>query len=188
MMGQGKLDKDFYTRNTYAENIKAAEYFLKMATDHELGERWNLVAATAFCAFAIEAYLNHVGEISEGLEWSQWDKECHPKPRDKLIRLVGDKLNDNHEPFSEFGEIFELRNTIAHGASITVTKAVRKPQNNIKGALKNLSSEFESRTTFKKVNKLLNSSKSMIIMINKCTLKVSDHELWRIGYGSLKTS
>ena len=126
---------EYLSKITYAENIKAAEHFLKMANDHKLGQRWNLVATVTFCAFSIEAYLNHVGEKQEGKTWSIWDRKDHPSPREKLDRLMNNNLNYSCEPFSSFGEIFELRDIVAHGRTIVIKKAVRKPENNLKGAV-----------------------------------------------------
>jgi len=179
---------DYLSKNTYAENITAAEHFLKMADEYDLGRRWNIVASIIFCAFSIEAYLNHIGEAIDGENWIGWDKNNHPSPKEKLDRLVPHDIDFNNEPFSEFSEIFQLRNMVAHGRPVTVEKAVRKPQNNLQGALNNLSSEFESRTTLNKAKKILGNTKSIIAGINDATIKTTKHELWRIENGSLRTS
>ena len=178
---------DYLSKNTYAENIKAAEHFVKMANEHDLGQRWNIVAAIAFCAFSIEAYLNQVGEAIEGDTWIDWDKDDHPSPRKKLDRLVSEKLDFASEPFSEFSEIFQLRDIVAHGRPIIIKKVVRKPQNNLKGAMNNLSSEFELRTTLKKVNRIIDNTKHIILSINGITMKKTESELWSIGNGSVHT-
>jgi len=178
---------DYLFKNTYAENIKAAEHFIKMANEHSLGQRWNIVAAIVFCAFSIEAYLNQLGEAIEGDIWIDWDKEKHPSPRNKLDRLIIEKINFDIEPFNEFIEIFQLRDIVAHGRPVIIKKTIRKPQNNLQGAMNNLSSDFESRTTLNKAIKILNNTKNIISHINEITLKKTKNELWSIGNGSLCT-
>lgn len=175
---------DFFTYNTYAENMKAAEHFLAMAKEHDLGQRWNLVAAVAFSAFSIEAFVNHVGEQQDEY-WRTWDKQNHPNSEAKLEKL-GIALDEKLK--SQYTELFQLRDMIVHGRTITVKKKVRKPQNNLKGAMINLSSEFESRATLEKVSKLVSGAKEIIKSINDSTLILSNHKLWSIGGGSLRTS
>lgn len=180
---------DYLSKNTYAENIKAVEHFVNMANEHDLGQRWNIIAAIVFCAFSIEAYLNQAGEAIGGDTWINWDKDKHPSPRNKLDRLVSSKkLDFVSEPFSEFSEIFELRDMMAHGRPVIVKKEVRNPQNNLKGAMNNLSSGFEARTTLKKMNGILDSTKGIILIMNNFTMMKKKTELWSIGNGSLRTS
>jgi hypothetical protein len=175
---------DYFTYNTYAENIKAAEYFIKMAKEHDLGRRWNTVGALAFAVFSIEAFINHAGEAQDDM-WRKWDRENRPNPEEKLKRLSV-TLDVSIKEY--FTELFQLRNMIAHGRTVTVKKKVRKPQNNLKGAMANLSSEFESRTTLKKVENLVSRAKDIVSFINDSTIKLSSHRLWSIGNGSLRTS
>jgi len=179
---------DYLSKNTYAENIKAAEHFLSMANKHDLGRRWNIIATITFCAFSIEAYLNHVGETTAGDEWVQWDKDTHPSPRNKLNRLIPKELKFNHMQLSMFSEIFKLRDMVAHGRNILTKKVVKRPQNNLKGAMNNLSSRFEARTTLKKVNEILVNTKDIILVINNVTIKKTKTKLWSIESGSLRTS
>ncbi len=175
---------DYFTYNTYAENVKAAEHFLAMANEHKLGQRWNLVGSVVFSAFSIEAFLNHVGEEQDGA-WKDWDTKNRPNSEAKLMRL-NITLNKNLK--AQFTELFKLRDMVAHGRTITVAKNVRNPQNNLKGAINNLSSEFESRTTLKKVTELVLGTKKIIEFINNSTLELSNHKLWSIGSGRLRTS
>ncbi|MBQ0797802.1 MAG: hypothetical protein KBT63_00860 [Porticoccaceae bacterium] len=175
---------DYFTYNTYAENIKAAEHFVSMAQEHSLGQRWNLVAAVAFSAFSIEAFINHVGKEQDD-DWHEWDKIDRPNYEQKLKKL---NVNLNGELKHHFAELFQLRDMIAHGRTISVSKKVRKPQNNLKCAMGNLSSEFESRTTLSKVNILVAEAKNVIAFINTETICLDKNKLWSIGNGSLRTS
>ena len=164
--------------------MKAAEHFLTMAQEHKLGQRWNLVGSVVFSAFSIESFINHVGEEQCDL-WREWDTENRPNTEEKLKKL--NVILDNSLK-AQFTELFQLRDMIAHGRTITVEKNVRNPQNNLKGAMNNLSSEFESRTTLKKVPKLVSGAKNVIEFINNNTLNLSNDKLWSIGSGSLRTS
>ena len=175
---------DHFTYNTYAENMKAAEHFMSTAQEDSLGQRWNLVAAVAFSAFSIEAFINHVGELQIE-NWREWDSSIRPNTEAKLERL---QVSLSKSSKVNFTELFQLRDMIAHGRTITISKNVRKPQNNLKGAINNLSSEFESRTTLVKVAALVSAAKEIIEFINSVTLCLGQHKLWSIGNGVLKTS
>ncbi|WP_415901165.1 hypothetical protein ACMXYR_08210 [Neptuniibacter sp. QD29_5] len=176
---------EYLNKKAYAENIKAAEYYLSLAESSREGQRWNIISVIIYSAFAIEAYLNHAGISLRDNEWDSWDAENHPSPEQKLESL---DVQLETEEAASFTELFQLRNMVAHGRSNVVFKSVRKPQNNIVGAMNNLSSEFEARTTLKKTKKLHKGARKIISQINESTLKSGSVELWNIGNGSLRTS
>jgi len=176
---------DFLTKKAYVENINAAKYYLSIAQSKKEGERWNCVSVAVYSAFCVEAYINHVGALIKGDEWVAWDKDNHPSPEEKLKRL-GVQLS--LEESGNLTELFQLRNIVSHGRTVTVSKNVRKPQNSIKGAMTSLSSEFEARTMLKKVEALYVSAREIVSSINESTENLGEVELWGLGGGSFRTS
>jgi hypothetical protein len=164
--------------------MKAAEHFIAMAEKEELGQRWYIVGSVIFSAFAIEAFINHVGEINDE-SWIAWDKKERPCVRDKLKRL-NVKLETTDCYFIDY--IFSMLNSFAHGKTATIKKKIRRPQNNIVGAIKDLLPEYEKELTPQKVKSIVSDTKNIISTINKLSLKLSRQKLWSIGHGSLRTN
>lgn len=174
---------EYLTYNTYAEHMKAAEHFLSLAKLESTGRRWNIVGTIAFAAFTIEAFINHVGATLYS-SWDEWDSKNRPNNEEKLEKLDIELSKDMKTTFSE---LFKLRDIIVHGKTITEQKNVRKAQNNLKGAMGNLSSSFESRTTLNKACNLILESKDIISHINTNTISLSNQKLWSIGNGLVRT-
>ncbi len=181
-----KKPLDYFTYNEYAEYMKAAEHFLTMAQDHKLGQRWNLLGSVVFSVFSIESFINHVG-AKQCVLWKKWDEKNRPNTEEKLKKL--NVILDNSLK-SQFTELIQLRNKIAHGRTEEAdkNKNVRKPQNNLIGAMNYLSSDLETRTTLPKVRKLVLNAKNIIEFIYNNTPNLTNHKLWSIGSGSLRIS
>lgn len=105
-----------YLRATAKMQLKQAEE----CNGH--GEFYWCVATLVFCAFAVEAYLNHVGERIMPEEWkaAKWKR-----PRKKLD-LITERANlvpdFKSRPFGTFTMLFRFRNAMAHGRTVTVRR------------------------------------------------------------------
>ena len=100
---------------TYAHLLNGARSLYQSALDHPEGSSHCRVSAVLFSAFAVEAYLNHIGEdqlpfwefVERKLSWS-----------DKL-RLIGSQfglnIEDGKRPFQTVKKVFAFRDKLAHG-------------------------------------------------------------------------
>jgi hypothetical protein len=104
---------------TYSHMWYTSECLLKRGQEQEAHSFHQFMASLVFTAFTLEAYLNHVGpRLLQCWEYL----ERHQNPLDKL-KLIGTHLgvtvNYGIRPWKIVRDLFEFRNAIAHGKSIT---------------------------------------------------------------------
>ena len=59
------------TTNTFAYMFVGAKAMLNQAERDQNGQLYNLVSCLIYCAFTIEAYLNHLGQLKH----NDWDRK-----------------------------------------------------------------------------------------------------------------
>jgi hypothetical protein len=99
----------------HAENLHAAKLFLKTSKEVR-GGYYQVSASLIFCAFALEAYLNHLGQRSV----DNWRDFSMAAPLVKLRYLAETsnlKLDPGERPMQTIVKLFWYRNCIAHGRS-----------------------------------------------------------------------
>lgn len=99
---------------TCAELWLTSKCLLEKGQDDEKGSPHQFRASLVFTAFALEAYLNHIGpEV-----FQTWDPIERCGPRDKLD-IIAEKLgfiiDYSQRPWSIMTDLFYFRNKIAHG-------------------------------------------------------------------------
>jgi hypothetical protein len=85
------------------------------------GSLLNLQAAAVFSAFAFEAYLNHVG-AEELAFWEEIDRIPHKNKLTVLSKHLSLAVNKSARPFQTIGELFQLRDALAHGRTEKLTE------------------------------------------------------------------
>jgi hypothetical protein len=99
---------------TYVVLHEASWSSLKQAKDAEGGRFYNCMAAMVFSAFAMEAYLNHVGPIYVAELWKKERSLGH----DGRLKAIADAakftLDFSCRPFSTLPALFKFRDTLAH--------------------------------------------------------------------------
>jgi len=102
-----------------------AKDMLERAEVSQEGQLYTVMAALIFCAFTLEAYINHLGAARH----PDWETRERKKPaKDKLKELakeVGITADFGKSPYSSMRSLFTFRDTIAHGRTTRVT--VDKP-------------------------------------------------------------
>ncbi|HEP8042914.1 hypothetical protein ACOWPK_19725 [Pseudomonas aeruginosa] len=115
--------------NTFAYMFIGAKMMLEQAERDKDGQLYNLVSCLIYCAFTIEAYLNHLGK----LKYKNWEKteRKHPKLK-KYIMLcaqAGVEPDFTQRPYSTLSELFAFRDKMAHGKTTVenITKEIELP-------------------------------------------------------------
>lgn len=99
---------------TYAYLCTAAYDALEKASNIKEGSLYQTMSSLIFSAFALEAYLNHVGE--KKLEF--WNDIERIKPLSKLRVLyvyLGLDFDTSKRPIQTVIQVFKFRNFMAHG-------------------------------------------------------------------------
>jgi hypothetical protein len=111
-----------YTTYSHALFLKTSETFLEHARTHKEGQFYYCLGSIVFCAFAIEAFVNHCGISKEGQDWERLVKtnKRHPTFDEKLSHL-----NVRKDIFEEdLKKIRNIRNFVAHGKPETIHKNI----------------------------------------------------------------
>jgi hypothetical protein len=105
----------------HADHLHGAKVFEKLAKAEVRGSYYQCVGCLAFCAFALEAYFNHVGQLT--LDY--WDEVEFAPPLAKLRLLASEfevQLDASRRPLQTVIELFTYRNWLVHSRSETFTK------------------------------------------------------------------
>lgn len=178
---------DYFTYKSFAYNYKASTFFLKNSELSDAGRYYNILSSILFSALSLEAYINHQGSL-DIVNWEKWDKEEKPSIKQKLKKFstFNDfKIDYTIEPYSSINILFDIRNVITHGQTITIKKKIKKPQNNSKAALKDLETDLEKQCTIKKAKEFNKRTKKIIELLNEHSInKIKKSHLWNLGGGS----
>jgi len=171
-----KVTYDGITK-TYAALRHTGWHLLDSAEKKREGSLLNLQAAAVFFAFSFEAYLNHVGAE----ELSYWDEIDRISYRNKLrviekhLKLT---LDYGRQPFQTIRELFDLRNSLAHGRTINIDMTQETDEDPHEESSWRIH-DWEKLTT-EKVQLYLKSLTDAVELINK-SRKRSDKLVWNQG-------
>jgi hypothetical protein len=114
MRSNGLQMSGTFTFNTFAYLLNGASSLAKSAKEHPEGSNYCRVAAVAFSAFAVEAYLNHVGEKLLPF-WSVVERLSWDSKLELLAKTLGLEPDFGRSPFQSLKDLFNFRNRLAHG-------------------------------------------------------------------------
>lgn len=109
---------------TYARLFQMARFFGKQASEQTVGSAHFSTASVVFCAFTIEAMVNHFAR-ERVLNWKKRERELGARKRLSLL-LEALKLRPdmNQRPWSTIETLRGLRDELAHGRSRDLMAAV----------------------------------------------------------------
>ncbi len=115
---------------TYAFLLDAAFHALHASKETEgPAQNAHRLSVVLYCAFAIEAHLNHVGEQHIRC-WDEIERKLNPEGKQALIaERFGATVDRSQRPFQTFRDIIRLRNFFAHGRTEYHNRTIqsRKP-------------------------------------------------------------
>ncbi len=163
-MNKEEKTKVIRTVRPYDEFFLLSKFALKQAGEQKEYLYYYCIVAIVFCAFSLEAYLNHIGEKSYNI-WDPKDNRLSPDKKltciSELKNLVIDKKK---EPFSYFGTIFKYRDSIVHSRTETISNW-QKIENNEIPDMPLLA--WEKETTLEKAQKYCENTRDMIVFLSK---------------------
>lgn len=99
----------------YAYLHAAAKHSLEHAEASEDGRTYDCMATILFCAFTLEAYLNHLGKVKIP-SWEKIERKLGPKEKlYLLIDVMKHAVDESRRPYQTLKDMFRLRDALAHG-------------------------------------------------------------------------
>lgn len=151
-----------YTVRPYDLFYDLTYYSLKQAKEQKKLRTYNCMITMVFCAFSIEAFINHLGaEMIPG--WESFER----KPINDKLKLISNSihfpLDKRKKPICYIDMIFNYRDNIAHGRTETINKnQIVGPD----GIPEMPSAEWEEKTTLKKAEDFRKYTKEIIISLS----------------------
>ena len=106
--------------NTYAELWFGSGFLLKRAKAEPSGGYWVVMASAVLTAFALEAYLNHIGS-KIFTTWNVLEALSPSGKLDIMCEKLGLSFPLGKRPRQSIEDLFRFRNKLAHGKSKTLT-------------------------------------------------------------------
>ncbi len=108
---------------TFKDLSNACFCSLELARESEKGRFYNCMFSMIGAAFAVEAYLNHLGQYKFGQkEWGKIERKMRPESKLRVLaKLINHNLDFSRRPCQTFTDMFRYRNAIAHARTETLT-------------------------------------------------------------------
>lgn len=123
MTKASKLKDAIYTGTrdvrTYAELSHAANILMQTAQEYKRGNLYTALSSLLLRTFALEAYLNHLGERAFNL-WKAGELLGWRKKFAKICERLNFTPDKSARPYSTLRPLFNFRNLMAHGRSETI--------------------------------------------------------------------
>jgi hypothetical protein len=118
------------TIHMYAELWHASSKVLQTGQREPIASAWQFLSSALLTAFAFEAYLNHAGPQIIAC-WEALERLAPLSKFDLICELMQVEFKKGERPRQTLDELFEFRNTMAHGRSDVLTpKDVARDINN----------------------------------------------------------
>src|SRR5262245_8616799 len=175
-MREIKHEGTFYT---YSYLLNGAENAIETAREYPTGGNYQFASAILFCAFAIEAHLNHIGE--EKLEcWADIEKKLGPEQKlDLIAELIAFKVDRSRRPFQSIREIFKFRNYFAHGRTESIERTIHD-ESPLRSPVPLFDPEILEQLNEEYVGRLYDDTIEMITVLHKAA-GFEESEIWMIA-------
>ena len=135
---------------TYSELWHASQCVLSAGQQNPKGCSWQFLSSVMLTAFALEAYLNHVGPRVLQC-WDGLEKLSPLGKLDLLCEILGVVFPKDKRPRNTLNELIKFRNSLAHGQTETIS-----PKATLHDANDDVQTFFESRLLTKWEDKIQN--------------------------------
>ncbi|AAQ59809.1 hypothetical protein [Chromobacterium violaceum] len=173
----------------YAELWHASDCVLEKARQSPEGSSWQFLSSILLTAFAFEAYQNHIGPRL----FAHWDHLDRLPPLAKFDLII-DRLEidvpnaKSGRPWQTLRNLFEFRNTIAHGRSKNLKRVTRKTKNAYQEAFHDLRDDWELRIKDDKFALRCREDVEAVLRIIHAQLPGKPEGLFTFGLGSFSVT
>lgn len=149
------------TSNTYVYCRIAALNALKKAQEQKPGWFYFAMMGGVFAAFTVEGYLNHLGQ-KQIRDWNELERKLGPREKLLLLRnILHLSVNIASRPFQTLRDMLRLRDTLAHGKTITV-KSDNIVSNKDDAKARNPQPEWKKLCSLRSVERMVEDAEKMV--------------------------
>jgi len=172
-MGNTRIFSGNVTFRPYQEFTAISYYQLKDAKKSINGRYGHCLVSMVFCAFSLEAFLNHLGD---SLFQNLWNTRLAPETKLELIsKKLGISIDKRIEPFSDFGNIFRYRIDIVHARTLKSTFTTNQVR--VDGVPVIPKPQWDTITRIDIAEKFFNNTEKMIAFLLKVSGNLVDKSL-----------
>jgi hypothetical protein len=160
---------------TYADFWRTSEVLLERAQAEPRGSYYLILGSLTFSAFALEAFLNHLGE-SVFESWSELES-INPRAKVNVIcEHIGVKPNWGAQPWQIVPEIVGFRNKIAHGKNAMLKFESVVPQDQYEEVRRQfLSADWQKYATEKNAVRVRAALEELFELLHKAAAIENDY-------------
>lgn len=112
------------TTITFVYTHTGAKHMLELAEATRDGQLYTVTSALIYCAFTLEAYLNHLGKLQHA-DWDEIERNYGKRRKyEMLARSAGLQIDYSRRPYNTLVELFAFRDRMAHGRTVTENVSV----------------------------------------------------------------
>lgn len=112
------------TTITFVYTHTGAKHMLELAEATRDGQLYTATSALVYCAFTLEAYLNHLGKLRHA-GWNDVERSYGKRRKYEMFaQAAGLQIDYARRPYSTLVELFAFRDRMAHGKTETENVSV----------------------------------------------------------------
>lgn len=112
------------TTITFVYTHTGAKHMLELAEATRDGQLYTATSALVYCAFTLEAYLNHLGKLRHA-GWDDVERSYGKRRKYEMFaQAAGLQIDYARRPYSTLVELFAFRDCMAHGKTETENVSV----------------------------------------------------------------
>lgn len=161
----------------FAELSYAHWVILENAKTEREGWSYECLAANILAAFKMEAYVNHIGPLL----FQNWEERRSWRSKLKRVLEHLGVTPDADERFRTLGDVFQVRNQVAHGQSKTLSEEVEETGEMEELRRRKPQESWEERSTLEFAKRAYEHTESIIRQLHARAGR-DDAELRRSGH------
>ena len=165
---------------TFKDLLNACFFSLGLAQERKEGSFYNFMFSMLSSAFAVEAYLNHLGQDRFGKkEWGKIERGMSPESKLRVLaKLFNYNLDFGRRPWQTFADMFRYRNAIVHARTETLTFAEQTYDAGEGPA--EPKTKWEQATTTETAERFYKDARELIQQLHAAA-GLPGHQLWSSG-------
>ena len=168
---------------TFGVLLSASDHTLDHAQRKVEGEFYDSMSSMLSSAFALEAYLNHLGAAKFGQkEWERIERGMSTESKLRVLaKIINYNIDFGKRPFQTFMKMLKYRNTIVHARTETLTYD-EEQEYGPRERPAHPETWWEQATTLKTAERFYEDARELVRQLHEAA-GLPEHQLWSAGDG-----